>query len=173
MEENERNILQQRAKKLAETLSEKEQVETYLEVLCFKLAEEFYALEIKYIREVYPHREYTPLPGVPPFILGLINVRRRILSIIDLKVPFSLAEKDFKEKKLVIIADDKKEFALITDGIIGVKKIDFTQIQSVLPTLIGLRAEFLKGITADRIAILDGEKLLSSRQLMVEETVEL
>lgn len=47
----------------------------------------------EYVREIYPLKEFTPIPCTPPFVLGIINVRGQILSVIDIKKFFDLPEK--------------------------------------------------------------------------------
>ena len=44
-----------------------------------------------FVREVYPLKDYTPLPCTPPFVLGLVNVRGQIISVIDIKKFFDIA----------------------------------------------------------------------------------
>lgn len=174
-------ILRQRAKALAQEPLKKESAEEYLEVLEFLLAYEKYAVESKYIREVYPLKEFTPLPCTPPFVLGIIHVRGQIISVIELKKFFELPEKGISNlNKVIIISTDEPvvngvtgmEFGILADAILGVRLIPVHEIQPTLPTLTGIREEYLKGITKDRVVILDGKKLLSDKKIIVHEQVE-
>lgn len=143
---------------------------TSIEVVEFKIASETYALETSYIREVYPIKEYTPLPCVPAFVLGLINVRRKVLSLIDLGDFFELPKaEEIVGKKAIILGEDGMEFGILADGAIQVSSILLTDIQPPLPTLTAMRGEFLKGITHDGRAILDARKLFDSKKLIVDE----
>jgi purine-binding chemotaxis protein CheW len=63
-----------------------------LEVVEFLLAQERYGIATRCVREVLPLVELTPLPGVPPFVLGIANVRGQIVSVLDLK-RFSTCQK--------------------------------------------------------------------------------
>ena len=63
-----------------------------LEVLRFRLASETYALELAWIGQVRPIVDVAPLPGVPPFIRGVVNVGGRIVSLVDLKITFGLPD---------------------------------------------------------------------------------
>lgn len=159
-------ILKKRADQLAIPL--KSYNYDFIEILVFNLSNEQYGIELQFVKEVYPYKELTPLPGTPSFMVGLINVRRKIFSLIDLKVFFSLPQDTQKEKKAIILQNLDHEFALLTDEIKGVKKIPLTQIQPSLPTFTGIRQEFLKGVTTESLVILDGEKLLNSKQLIVD-----
>lgn len=166
-------ILKKRAERLAQTVETEKQELNEIELLVFKLAEENYAIETKYVKEVYPFKDYTILPGVPSFIYGLINVRRKILSILDLKAFFSLpASTENENRKIVILEGFDMEFALLTDEIADIQKVSLNHLQTSLPTLTGIRQEFLMGVTQDRIVVLDGKKLLTSKQIIVDQTVE-
>jgi purine-binding chemotaxis protein CheW len=168
-----KKILQARAKALAREPQVKRDAEADLEVVEFLLAYERYAIESSYVREVYPLREFTPLPGTPPFILGIINVRGRILSVIDIKKFFDIPEKGLTDlNKVIILQSDEMEFGVLADVILGVRTIPLGEIQPSLPTLTGIREEYLKGVTAERVVILDAEKLLSDPKMIVHQDVE-
>ena len=135
----------------------------------FKLAHERYALELMHICEVYPLKELTPLPGTPDFVLGIINVRGRILSIIDIKRFFDLPGKGLTDlNQVIILQSEEMEFGILADEIVGTRSIPASSIQTSLPTLTGIRAEYLKGVTGDRVVILDGEKILSDEKMVVQ-----
>jgi len=166
-------ILKERAGKAAQLAVSTETIAGMIEVVQFQLADETYAIESQYVREVYPLKDFTPLPCVPPYVFGLINVRRQILSVIDLRVLFGLPlTEKVKDEKVIILDHDKMSFAIRTDGITGVQRIAQDDIQPPLPTITGISQEFLKGITANGIVIIDGRKLLSDKQLIVEESIE-
>ena len=118
-------------------------------------------------------KELTPLPGTPPFVLGLINVRGQILSVIDIKKFFQLPEKGLTDlNKVIIVHTDKMELGILADAILGVRSIPLQEIQTSLPTLTGIRADFLRGVTKEPLVVLDGEKILSDRKIIVHEEVE-
>jgi len=168
-----KKILRARAKALAREPERKEAAEEYVEVIEFLLAHEKYGIESRFVREVYPLKELTPLPGTPPFVLGLVNVRGQILSVIDLKKFFDLPEKGLTDlNKLVILDSGDMVFGILADAILGVRPIPASELQPSLPTLTGIREEFLKGVTRERVVILDAERLLSSKDIIVHEEVE-
>jgi purine-binding chemotaxis protein CheW len=166
-------ILQTRAKALAREPEEKTAVEEYLEVVEFSLAYETYGIQSSYVREVYPLKELTPLPGTPPFVLGVINVRGRILSVIDIKKFFDLPGKGLTDlNKVIILRSDSMEFGILADTILGVRNMSLSDLQPSLPTLTGIREEYLRGVTRERVVVLDARKLLSDRNMIVHENVE-
>lgn len=167
--EEQRRILKERADLLAQPEEKTVDAES-IEIVEFLLANEHYGIESRFIREVYPLKDYTPLPGVPPFVLGLFNVRGRILSIVDVKRFFDLPERGISDlNKVIIIHDDKMEFGVLSDEILGVRNIAVTDLGPPLPTLTGIREEFLKGVTRDRTVILDAARLLTDQAVVVHE----
>jgi purine-binding chemotaxis protein CheW len=166
--EEKKLILKKRAEKLAVSLAEKSGGEV-LDVIVFRLGEERYAIESRYILEVYPLKELTPLPNLPPFVCGITNIRRRIVSVIDLKIFFDISKKEKNRlDKIIILANAFMEFAVLTDEVEGVSQIPKASIQTSLLTLTEMRQEFLKGLTTDQLIILDGEKLLNDKKLIVQ-----
>ena len=171
--EEKQKILKARAKTLAREPKEEKVAEQYLEVLEFLLAYEKYGIESSYVREIYPLKELTPLPCTPPFVLGLINVRGQILSVIDIKKFFDLPDKGLTDlNKVIILQTDKMELGILADAILGVRSIPLQEIQTSLPTLTGIRADYLRGVTKEPLVVLDGEKILSDKKIIVHEEVE-
>ncbi len=164
-------ILKNRAKQLAKPKEHEVAEADNFEVLVFRLAHERYAIETKYVREVYPLKDYTPIPCAPQFVFGMINVRRKILTVIDLKVLFSLPEGSHDDGKIIILQYIEKEFGILSNGFEGIMQIPINKLQTSLPTLTGIKQEFLKGVTPDGIVLLDGKKLLLCKQIVVDETV--
>ncbi len=171
-EEEKKRILRDRARVLAREPQHEETVTERLEILEFLLAYEKYGVETAYVREVYPLREFTPLPCTPPFVLGIINVRGQILSVIDIKKFFDLPEKGLTDlNKVIILRDDKMEFGILADVVLGVRSVPMSEIQPPLPTLTGIREEYLKGVTTGRLVVLDALKILSAENLIVHEEI--
>lgn len=146
--------------------------EETIEVVEFLLAHEQYALESSYIREVVPLKELTPLPCVPPFVLGITNVRGQIVSVIDIKRFFGLPEHGITDlNKVIILSDGAMEFGILADLIIGVRDLAKSELQPSLPTLTGIRTDYLKGVTASRLVVLDAFRLIHDPALLVNEEV--
>jgi purine-binding chemotaxis protein CheW len=169
--EDRQKILHTRARVLAqERKSDGTCPESQLEVVEFLLASEHYGIESKYIREIHALSEFTPLPGTPAFVLGLANVRGQILSIIDIKKLFDLPEKGLTDlNKVIIVQTNQMELGILADVVRGVRNLALNQFQTSLPTLTGIRAEYLKGITKDPMVVLDIEAILSDEKIIVNE----
>lgn len=172
---NEKDLLtlRRRAHDLAQPL-QKEEIEEnhHLEILVFFLANESFAIETQYLKEVFPLNDITPLPGAPSFLYGLVNFRRKIIAVIDLRVLFNLSTDNDGTQKLILLSDQDREFAIVTNGIDGIQCIPEKTIDQTPPTMLGLRQELLQGITESRIAILDGRQLLTCQQLVIDDAVE-
>lgn len=144
-----------------------------LEVVEFILGPEHYALESSYIREIHPLSEFTPLPCTPAFVLGLVNVRGQILSIIDIKKLFDLPAKGLTDlNKVIVVHADHMELGILADAILGVRSIPLEELQPALPTMTGIREEYLKGITRDPMVVLDTAKILVDEKILVNDGVD-
>lgn len=140
------------------------------DVLVFTLGNETYGIELHHVDEVVPLRQLTPLPGTPPFISGIVNVRGRIVSVTDLRVFFDMPRHGLADRNhLLVLKSADMEFGLLADRILGVQAIDMATLQDELANLTGLRRTFLRGIAQTRWIILDGTRLLADTALRVDE----
>ena len=166
--EERKKILKARAMALAESSGKSGEDEAYLEVVEFFIADEKYAIELNHIQEVYPIKYITPLPCTPPFVVGIINLRGQIFSIIDLKKFYNLPQKETSNCNLAIILHcNEMEFGILADALFGVTSIPIKTVQTSLSMLTDISVEHLKGITQERVIILDGERILSDEKLIV------
>jgi len=168
-----REILRARARVLARPPKNIPAAEASLEVLEFRLARECYALETRYVSEVYPLKDLTPLPCTPPFVPGIVNVRGRITPVIDIKKFFDLPDQGLTDlHRIILVRGNDLELGLLADVIVGVRIIPLDSLQPSLPTLTGIRDNYLKGVTAERLVVLDLERILADPQILVHEEVE-
>jgi purine-binding chemotaxis protein CheW len=171
-EQRRQRILKERARKLAAGSGESATDADARQVVVFTLGRERYGLELDAIREVCPLQELLLLPGTPDFVLGIINVRGQIISIVNLKKFFDLPEKGLTDlNRVIILKHGGMEFGILADSIEGVQRLSFTGLQTTLPTLTGIRAEYLTGVTAERIVILDAHNILHDPKMIVHEKV--
>jgi purine-binding chemotaxis protein CheW len=167
-------VLEDRARALAREAKGNEAAGEEIEILEFLLAYERYGIESSYIREVCSLKELTPLVCTAPFVSGIINVRGQIISVIDIKKFFDLPEKGLTDlNKVVIIRNGTMEFGILADVILGMRRVALRDIQPSLPTLTGIREQYLKGVTRERLVILDADKLLTDKNIVVHEESEM
>jgi purine-binding chemotaxis protein CheW len=164
-----RAVLKERARASARKLDDERPPVESLDVLLFELAGERYAIESRYVREVSPLREFTPVPSTPSFVLGLVNVRGQIYSTIDIRKFFDLPDRGLTDlNKVIILHSAEMDVGVLADAIVGMRAIPVGEITSSLPTLSGIRADFLKGVTRDAVAVLDTGRLLSDPRILVD-----
>jgi purine-binding chemotaxis protein CheW len=168
-----RQILRARAQALARRPESLLAPDVVFELLEFRLAQERYALESSWVREVSAFKELTPLPCCPPFVLGIVNVRGRILPVLDIKKFFNLPENGLTDlHQIILVGGNGLELGLLADTIVGVRSIAAADLQPGLPTLTGVRGEYLKGVTAERLVVLDLARILADPKIIVHEEVE-
>jgi len=170
--EETRRVLKARAAALARQPEQAEAGDEYIEVVEFALASESYAVESRYVREVHPLEDLTPLPCTPTFVLGIVNLRGEILSVIDIKKFFELPEKGLTDLDVAIVLESgDMRFGLLADAVAGARRVPLTALQPPLPTLTGIRERYLRGVTAERLIVLDAGKLLADESIVVREQV--
>ena len=170
--DDKKRILRERAREIAAEPPEKDSSAGSIEVVEFTLSDERYAFETRHVSKVYPPGEITPLPCTPAFVYGIAYVKGEIISVIDIRKFFDLPERGLSNSnKIIILHSDEMEIGILADSISGVYSIALNKIEPSLPTLTGIREEYLAGVTKERVVILDGAKLLEDRSIIVHEEV--
>lgn len=172
MNKKTRELLKARAIEMAKEPELKKGFSPIVQLITFSLGAETYGLESAYISEVYPLKDFTPLPGVPAFILGIINVRGHIIPVIDLKKLFNLPEQGITElNKVMILQDELMEFGILADVVHGTLGVEEDDIITAPHTLTGIGEEYMKGITRENLIILNAEKLLTDKRMVVNDEI--
>ena len=168
-----KEILQSRSKELADELFEQSNDAEYFEVVEFILSFEKYAIESLFVSEVTPLKDFTPVPCTPSFVLGITNIRGKMISIIDIKKFFNLLEKRLTNlNRVIVVKTPEMELGILADSIMGVRLISRNDIQPSLPTLTDIGSEFIQGVTEDRTIILDIEKILCYPKIIVHQEID-
>jgi purine-binding chemotaxis protein CheW len=167
-----KRILRERALALAAEAGGTQVLADSIEVVEFVLAHERYAVEASHVREVYPLGNLTPLPCTPAFVLGIVNLRGEIVSVIDVRKFFDLPQTGLPDlNKVIVLESANMAFGILADAILGVRRIPLAKIEPSLPTLTGIREKYLRGITPERTVVLDAGKLLADEEIVVQEQV--
>lgn len=165
-------LLQARAAELAKRPAQEAHRDTLIDCLEFQLSGESYAIETRYISETLPLVDFTPLFCTPPFVLGITNLRGRIISIVDLRRFFELPTVGLSDlNRVIVVGNGSMEFGLLADAVIGMRSVASGELQPAPTTFTGIREEFLSGVTADRLALLDLGKILADKRILVHEEV--
>lgn len=167
-----RRILKGRAAALAATPAVNATGDA-LELVDFALAQEMWGVESAYVREIGPLVDLTPLPCTPPFVLGIMNLRGEIVSVLDIRQFFDLPARGLTDlNRVIVLRSGEMTFGILADTILGVSHTPLADIQPAPPALAGIRERYLKGVTRDRKVVLDAVKLLHDERIVVRQHVD-
>jgi purine-binding chemotaxis protein CheW len=166
-----KDILRHRAEKLAQrTERSGETLGEGAKFLEFSLTGEIFAVEIRFVREVYPLRNLVGIPCTPSFVKGVTNLRGRIISVIDIRDFLQFQEIQIRESnKVIVVANRYMDLGILCEDILGVKSISIDLIRSDVPLLAGKGLEFFLGITDKGVAALNLEKIMSDERIIVSQ----
>ena len=121
------------------------------QILTFVLAGEEYGIDILRVREIIRYTRPTRVPGAPPAMQGLINLRGRVVPVVDLAVRFGLPESVITERSSIVIvdttsADGEAVIGIITDTVTAVLELTHDQVQAAPSFGTSVGAEFLDGM---------------------------
>jgi purine-binding chemotaxis protein CheW len=106
-------------------------------------------------------------------VLGIVNVRGRILPVLDLKKFFDLPEQGLTDlHRIILVRGNDLELGLLADVIVGVRSVPGDSLQPSPSTFTGIRADYLKGIGEARLVVLDLDHILSDPKIIVHEEVD-
>lgn len=140
-------ILQERADSLAKE-SFDEEVRDHISLLLFRIAEEWYAVRVSDVREIFQEYDLTPIPGVPPHVHGVVNVRGEILSVTDparLMGLGSVSAEGPVPPPAIVIANDATVTAMVVDEIGDIADIALDAIEPPVSIIDRNQAEYIAG----------------------------
>lgn len=139
-----------------------------VQLACFRVGEEMYALDIMRIKEVIRPQKMTPVPKAPPFIEGVINLRGAVIPVVDLRKRFDQPPmEDSGKARVMICALSGKVVGLLVDEVTEVRRYSRKEVQPAPQVLKGKGAEFFLGVCRrfeELVLLLDLEKILSSEE---------
>ena len=166
-------ILRARALALAREAPVEETAQSRLEVVEFCLGEEHYAIASAGVREVFPLKDLTPLPCTPAFVLGIVNVRGQVITVIDLRPLLDLPiAAQHESNKIIVLRAQDAQMALLAESLVGVRSVSIQSLHPAPPALSAARVHYLRGVTAERLIVLDAEQIISDPDLIVNEEVK-
>ncbi|MCM8813027.1 MAG: chemotaxis protein CheW [Candidatus Omnitrophica bacterium] len=117
------------------------------EFVCFKLADEEYALDITNVQEVVRVPRITPVPQMPEFCLGVINIRGSIMPVFDLRKKFHLDVKEFDAKtKILVVIVDGVMISLVVDEVLEKLKLNAAAVDPAPIIKMKMEKEAVEGI---------------------------
>lgn len=177
-------IWARRAHALAQEPPEEAKGQT-MALLVFRLNGERYGIDVTNVREIYPLEQLTPVPRTPAFVAGVFSARGRILSVIDLRTflglpapsaPNGRRQADVDQTKIIVVTNTdstsdtaQMEIGILADEVTDVCTVFTEEIEPPLTTQAGIRANHIRGVTADLLVVLDLNALLSDKQLIIKD----
>ncbi|WP_127477492.1 chemotaxis protein CheW [Sulfurivermis fontis] len=136
------------------------------EWVTFRLDAEKYGIDVMRVREVLRNTEIAPVPGAPDFVLGIINLRGNVVTVIDTRKRFGLAPKDIDESSRIVILEAGDEVVgMLVDSVAEVVDLRASSIETAPNVGNDESAKFIQGVSNldDGLLILvDLNKLLSA-----------
>jgi purine-binding chemotaxis protein CheW len=169
-----------RAERLAQVPVKRDEGEQ-IQLALLRLGREVYGLDVQYVFDIRPVelRNVTRVPRTPNWVAGVVNLRGRVFSVIDLQRFLGLAREngDAGEatRNLVVVETPDMELALLADQVLPIETVSANQIQEATGAVRGIRPEYLRGIaersSGEPMMILDLPALLADKQLIIHEEV--
>jgi purine-binding chemotaxis protein CheW len=146
------------------------------QLVVFHLGEEAYAVDITMVREIIQLQPITRVPGTPPSVEGVINLRGSIIPIADLRKRFQLTkiERD-KDTRIVVVNCKGQDVGVIVDSVAQVLRIPVDSIEAASSVFSGEHLEHLMGIVklSNRLVILlDMDRVLSRQEMAAISSLE-
>lgn len=168
---NMHEILKVRAKETARPM-EKTVSGGGFDVIRFGVGNETYAIEAEVLSEVQRYREPTPVPYLPEHMLGIVYVRGRFVSVIDLKRFLEIGGVSKDDAHSILLLDDgKMEFAIVVDEVFGERKLASDAVQPVTQGFVLKRQDLVTGVTEDGTVVLDARRLLKEPSMLIHQEV--
>jgi len=135
----------------------------------FRLEEEIYGINVMLVQEVLRVTEIAPVPGAPAYVIGIINLRGNVVTVIDTRMRFGLNAKEMDDStRIVIIETGQQTVGIVVDSVAEVVDIDAEDIETAPNVGNDETARYIEGVVSrdDELLILvDLNKLLSEDEL--------
>jgi len=139
-----------------------------LQWVTFRLDDETYGINVMQVREVLRHTEIAPVPGAPPYVLGIINLRGSVVTVIDTRTRFGLASADTTDNtRIVIIEVENQVVGILVDAVAEVVYLRQSEIETAPNVGTEESAKFIQGVcnkNGELLILVDLEKLMSEEE---------
>ena len=138
-------------------------MEETIQLVNFKLSGEEYAIDIRSIQEVIRTQKITPVPQMPDFVLGVINIRGNVIPLFDLRKKFGLPIAEVNDNtKFIVINIDNNAIGIVVDEILDNIKLHTSHIDPAPTAKMNMDKEYIRGlglVEKRMIVILDPERI--------------
>ncbi len=143
--------------------------------LTFSVGKEEYGIEIKYVKEIIGIQEITEIPELPNYVKGIINLRGKIIPVMDVRLRFKKEPKEYNDRTCIVVIDiDEISIGLIVDNVSEVLTIEEENIVPPPDLKTGFHNRFVKGIGkvgSEVKLLLDCEKVLNDGDMDIFKEV--
>ena len=150
-------------------LNQKKQDDQLLQLVTFSIGEEEFGVNILKVQEIIRTMEITKVPRAPDFVEGVINLRGKVIPIIDLRRRFGLAPRGHdKNTRIIVIEINNIIVGFVVDAVSEVLHIPASTVEPPPPVVAGVESDYVSGVgkLQDRLLImLDLDRLLSSEDM--------
>ncbi|WP_213806149.1 chemotaxis protein CheW [Granulicella sp. dw_53] len=141
--------------------------------LIFHLGPEEFGIEVLKVREIMGLQDITTIPQTPPYVKGVINLRGKVIPVVDLRLKFGLPPEEYTGRTCIIVvrthqAEEELMIGIIVDGVAEVLTLTQADIEDTPDFGPGVVTPYLKGMAKikDKVKILlDIDQVLSSQEL--------
>lgn len=134
----------------------------------FELDDETYGISVMQVQEVLPMTEIAPVPGAPPYVMGIINLRGNVVTVIDTRMRFGLPNKEPEAiNRIVVIETDEHVAGILVDGVAEVTYVQDTEIDTAPNVGNEDSARYIHGVVSrgdDLLILVDVNRLLTSEE---------
>lgn len=135
----------------------------------FELDNETYCISVSDVREVLRFTEIAPVPGSPNYVVGIINLRGNVVTVIDTRKRFGLAPKEVDDSTRIVIIDiDGQEVGILVDSVAEVVDLRMSSIEAAPNVGNEETSRYIQGVTSrdgQLLIIVDLNKMLSEEEL--------
>lgn len=136
-----------------------------LQWVTFRLDNETYGINVMQVQEVLRHTEIAPVPGAPEYVLGIINLRGNVVTVIDTRQRFGLAPAPVTEQtRIVIIEADRQVLGILVDSVAEVVYLRQSEIETAPHVGTDEAARFIQGVcnkNDELLILVDLEKMMT------------
>ena len=139
------------------------------EYLTFVLGNEEYGIEILKVQEIRGYDNVTKIANTPDFIKGVVNLRGRIVPIVDLRIKFKLGKVEYDEFTVVIILNlNGRVVGIVVDGVSDVTALQESQVRDVPDLVSSIDTRYILGLASvdeHMLILVDIERLMKSEEM--------
>jgi purine-binding chemotaxis protein CheW len=138
------------------------------QLVVFHLGAELYGVEIARVHEIIRLMQVTRVPRAPSFVEGVINLRGKVIPVVDLRRRFGLPQAEHtRASRIVVVELSDHVVGIIVDGVSEVLRVNTSTVEPPSPVVAGIDSEYLHGIAklSDRLVILlDLDRILAREE---------